>query len=172
MENKKLGMIIRDYRKKAGLKVYELAKKIGVTHVWITKIEKHNDLPSIVVYMNIEKTLKLPPSLRIQYFKEKYPEASEGQLPHKFEQMANSLSANSPLEILQDFTTHQLETPSETKPFIVKIVQTYNPDKTLTEKEIKILTTILKDIIRHNRLMMEKKIYFLEKTHEISKKIV
>lgn len=170
MENKKIGMIIREYRKKLGLKVFELAKMVGVTHVWITKIEKHNDLPSIVVYMNIEKTLKLPPSLRIQYFKEKYPEASEGQLPHKFEQMADSLSVNSPLEILQDFTAHQLENPSEAKPFIIKIAQTYNPDKTLTEKEIKILTSILKDIIKYNRLMMEKKIYFLEKTHEISKK--
>ena len=69
MESKKLGMIIREYRKKLGLKVYELAKMVGVTHVWITKIEKHNDLPSIVVYMNIEKTLNLPPTLRVQYLK-------------------------------------------------------------------------------------------------------
>lgn len=170
MENKKLGMIIREYRKKLGLKAYELAKKIGVTHVWITKIEKHNDLPSIVVYMNIEKALNLPPSLRVQYYKEKYPKSSFGQLPHTFEQMADTLPGNSPLDLLQEFTAHQLDTPSDTRPIIIKIAQSYNPNITLTEKEIKILTAIFKDIIKHNRLMMEKKIYFLEKTHAISKK--
>jgi len=165
-------MIIREYRKKLGLKVYELAKKVGVNPVWITKIEKHNDLPSIVVYMNIEKSLNLPPALRVQYFKEKYPESSHGQLPQKFEQMANSLSDNSPLSLLQDFTAHQFETPSETRPFIIKIAHAYNPNKTLTEKEIKFLTAILKDIIRYNRLMMNKKIHFLEKTHALSQKLM
>ncbi len=170
MENKKLGMIIREYRKKLGLKVYELAKMVGVNPVWITKIEKHNDLPSIVVYMNIEKSLNLPPTLRVQYFKEKYPEASHGQLPHKFEQMADGLSGNSPLDLLQDFTAHQLDTPSdsETRPLIIKIAQAYNPNKTLTGKEIRALTAIFKDIIRYNRLMMKKKILFLEKTHALT----
>jgi len=170
MENKKLGMIIRDYRNKLGLKVYELAKTVGVNPVYITKIEKHNDLPSIVVYMNIEKALNLPSVLRVQYFKEKYPEASHGQFPIKFERMARSLEDGSPLGILQDYTAHTFETPSETRPFIIRIVQAYNAKKILTEKEIKELTKILKNIIRYNRLMMEEKIHFLEKAHNITKK--
>jgi len=170
MEDKKLGMIIREYRNKLGLKVYELAKTVGVNPVYITKIEKHNDLPSIVVYMNIEKALNLPSVLRVQYFKEKYPEASHGPSPINFERMASSLEDGSPLGILQDYTAHKFETPSETRPFIIRIVQTYNTKKTLTEKEIKELTTILKNIIRYNRLMMEEKIHFLEKAHDITKK--
>ena len=170
MEDKKLGMIIREYRNKLGRKVYELAKTVGVNPVYITKIEKHNDLPSIVVYMNIEKALNLPSALRVQYFKEKYPEASQGQFANKFERMADQLSDNSPLGLLQDFTAHKFDNPAEARPFIIRIANAYNPNKTLSEKEIKKLTTILKNIIRYNRLMMEEKIDFLEKTHDITKK--
>ncbi len=143
---------------------------VGVNPVWITKIEKHNDLPSIVVYMNIEKSLNLPPTLRVQYFKEKYPESSHGQLPNQFKQMADSLSGYSVLELLQDFTAHQLETSSKTKPFIIKIARSYNPAKTLTEKEIQSLTAILKDIIKYNRLMIGKKSSSLKKRTPSPKK--
>lgn len=40
------GAAIRKKREKLGLKVYELAHKVGVNPVYITQIEKHNKVPS------------------------------------------------------------------------------------------------------------------------------
>ena len=71
---KTTGMIIRGERKKLGMKVYELAQKVGVDPVYITQIEKHNKLPSINVFLDIEKYLKLPTSVRMDYFSEKHPD--------------------------------------------------------------------------------------------------
>jgi transcriptional regulator with XRE-family HTH domain len=72
MEN--LGMKIRKQREKLGLKVYELANKIGVNPVYITQIEKHNKLPSPTVFKKIEKALKLGPDFQKLYVQKKYPE--------------------------------------------------------------------------------------------------
>jgi len=44
---KNFGAALRERRKLSELKVYELAKKVGVNPVYITQIEKHGMLPSL-----------------------------------------------------------------------------------------------------------------------------
>jgi len=62
-----LGEVIRERRKEIGLKVYELADKVGVNPVYITQIEKHNKVPSEAVITEIGKVLKKDFSRYFQY---------------------------------------------------------------------------------------------------------
>lgn len=71
MEN--VGALIRERRKELGLKVFELAKKVGVNPVYITQIEKHNKLPSHNVFMKIEEVLGRDSDIYMPYLKAKYP---------------------------------------------------------------------------------------------------
>ena len=71
MEN--IGEKIRKRRKELGLKVYELAEKVGVNPVYVTQIEKHNKLPSIEVFIKISHILKFTKSMNMFYLKFKYP---------------------------------------------------------------------------------------------------
>ena len=77
IEDIDLGKIIRDRRKKLGLKVYELAKKAGVNPVYITQIEKNFKTPAPSVFLNILKGIESKPSdiklLSQIYIKKKYP---------------------------------------------------------------------------------------------------
>jgi len=52
-------MLIRKRRQELGLKVYELANKVGVNPVYITQIEKHNKLPAQEVFIKIIKALNM-----------------------------------------------------------------------------------------------------------------
>jgi transcriptional regulator with XRE-family HTH domain len=74
----KIGEIIRKRREGLGLKVYELAEKVGVNPVYITQIEKHNKLPSPAIFLKILESLSLPADelndLYQLYMKEKFPE--------------------------------------------------------------------------------------------------
>ncbi|OIO35619.1 MAG: hypothetical protein AUJ74_05195 [Candidatus Omnitrophica bacterium CG1_02_44_16] len=54
---KNFGEAVREKREELGLKVYELANKVGVNPVYITQIEKHNKLPSIEVLDKIVDVL-------------------------------------------------------------------------------------------------------------------
>ncbi len=72
MEN--VGALIRKRREKLGLKVFELAKKVGVSAVYITQIEKHNKLPPYDLFMKIESVLGRDSDIYLPYLKTKYPE--------------------------------------------------------------------------------------------------
>ncbi|GEM_PF-5528900 len=54
------GAAIRKLRKEEGLKAYELAEKVGIERTYITKIEKHNKLPSFFVIHRISNLLHSP----------------------------------------------------------------------------------------------------------------
>jgi len=69
-----VGALIRKRRQELGLKVFELAKKVGVNPVYITQIEKHNKLPSLNVFMKIEGVLGRNSDIYLPYLKTKYPE--------------------------------------------------------------------------------------------------
>jgi len=66
------GAAIRKRREMFGLKVYELADKIGVDPVYITQIEKHGKLPSPLTMQKIADELIMPEGFNI-YLKIKYP---------------------------------------------------------------------------------------------------
>ena len=70
----KLGTAIREQRKELKIKVYVLAKTIGVHPTYITYIEKHNRLPSLELIVKFEKALGI--KLQEFYFKEKHPAIS------------------------------------------------------------------------------------------------
>lgn len=72
MEN--VGALIRKRREELGLKVFELAKKVGVSAVYITQIEKHNKLPAIDVFHKIENVLGEDSEIYLPYLKARYPE--------------------------------------------------------------------------------------------------
>ncbi len=74
MRKDHIGIKIRERRKELGLKVYELANKVGINPVYVTQIEKHGKLPSSEVFYRIENVLSLPLEVRKQFFKSKYPE--------------------------------------------------------------------------------------------------
>lgn len=70
MEN--LGAAIRKRREERNLKVYELADAVGVDPVYITRIEKHEKLPSPLIMEKIAKALS-DEDLFKSYLKLKYP---------------------------------------------------------------------------------------------------
>jgi len=72
-----IGIEIRARRQELGLKVYELANKVGVHPVYITKIEKHNRLPTPAVFKRICEVLKLPKKFYDLYFNDKYGEETK-----------------------------------------------------------------------------------------------
>jgi transcriptional regulator with XRE-family HTH domain len=57
MEDIDLGKAVRKRRIERGLKVYELARRVGINPVYITQIEKHGKLPSIPVMEAISDVL-------------------------------------------------------------------------------------------------------------------
>lgn len=69
---KLLGEAIREHRKKLKLKVYELAKKVGVEPEFITQIEKGRRLPSEKILAKIEHVLKI--DLKLNYLHDKHPD--------------------------------------------------------------------------------------------------
>lgn len=72
-------MIIRAQRKEVGLKIYELAEKVGVSAVYITQIEKHNKRPSNDIFFKIAGILNLDRKTISLFLKSKFPDAFEKQ---------------------------------------------------------------------------------------------
>ena len=68
----KLGTSIRVNRKKKGLKVYQLADKVGVSSEFITAVERGYKYPSIKVLMKIRRVLGF--DFGLIYLKEKHPD--------------------------------------------------------------------------------------------------
>ena len=69
------GQQIKKCRLKRGLKVYELANKVGVNPVYITQIERHGKLPSDDVAKRIDKALGINSFL--SFFREKHKNLSD-----------------------------------------------------------------------------------------------
>ena len=55
--NKQIGNNIKNFRKKANLKQYELAKLIGVNNITMSKIEKGSEAIKIITIQKIAKEL-------------------------------------------------------------------------------------------------------------------
>ena len=64
-DDENIGAAIRKLREDQGLKAYELAKKVGIDRTYITKIEKHNKLPSFFVMKQISDLLRNPELLEV-----------------------------------------------------------------------------------------------------------
>jgi transcriptional regulator with XRE-family HTH domain len=96
---KKFGAILRESRQLRGLKVYELAEKVGVNPVYITRIEKHDKLPSPLVMKKITDALR-DPILFETYLKIKYPTVYEQfkkedlDISRRATKMAYAMAAN------------------------------------------------------------------------------
>lgn len=67
------GAAIRKRREMLGLKVYEVAYKVGVNPVYITQIERHGKLPSPFIMQKIMDAIYLPSDVFKIYLKMKYP---------------------------------------------------------------------------------------------------
>ncbi|MBU0605252.1 MAG: helix-turn-helix domain-containing protein [Candidatus Omnitrophica bacterium] len=72
MRDTNLGKAVRKKRIEYGLKVYELARRVGVNPVYITQIEKHGKLPSASIMKQIADALYDQNLFNI-YIKIKYP---------------------------------------------------------------------------------------------------
>ena len=113
---KSFGEIIREARQKKGIKVFELAERIGVNPVYITQIEKHNKLPSPYVARSIAFILK---DKRI----------SEAYIIDKGRKFMES-TAKSLKDIKRDI---RLELPLEA---VERFRELKKHDKTLTHKKV------------------------------------
>jgi transcriptional regulator with XRE-family HTH domain len=145
-----MGELIRERRTHLKLKVYELAQQAGISPVYITQIERYNKLPSFIVYKNIEKALDLPLDLRIQYYREKYPEISETNFPNAFEMIVKSdVAKNStPARMLENFIDDTGPNPQDARAFIISLANKGNPTPPLSEKQIQKLTAMVKKAIK------------------------
>ncbi len=106
MEN--MGQKIRRYRVGCGLKVYELAKKVGVNPVYITQIEKHNKFPSPAIMKKITDLLAEPGLFRM-YLKLKYP------LVYKQVKKEDAYRKSEFREIEKEFTTNEYTAEADRK---------------------------------------------------------
>lgn len=66
------GAAIRKMRELRGWKVFELAEQVGIAPVYITQIERHNQLPATAVMEKIAKALHDEELLKV-FLKYKYP---------------------------------------------------------------------------------------------------
>lgn len=111
---KNFGMAVRESRKQCGLKVYELAKKVGVDPVYITQIEKHGKLPSPLVMKRIADVLK-DEFLFKTYLKMKYPALYE-----QFVKEDSDLTSETN-KIADDIAAKKDKTPEENEEFTKRI---------------------------------------------------
>ena len=56
---KKIGENIKTYRKRANLKIYELAKLVDVNNLTMSRIEKGNEAMKVAIIEKIAKVLNL-----------------------------------------------------------------------------------------------------------------
>lgn len=169
---KNVGELIREKRKQLEMKVYELAKKVGVDPVYITQIEKHNKLPSLEVFNRICKIIDL--DCKSQYLAQKYPELGPEttglrQYLDKVENDLRGINKNEPLfdfcvtnplgKKIYDFVT----VPSNKmtiEEFIAKIITEDCPNYVGNKKVVKFVEKQLKiavnswnqHIASHNKL--------------------
>lgn len=108
------GAILRESRKESGLKVYELAKRVGVNPVYITQIEKHGKLPSPLVMKKITDVLK-DGELFVTYLKMKYPPLYE-QFMKEDHDLATETN-----KIADDIAAQKNKTPEEEEKFIKRV---------------------------------------------------
>lgn len=111
---KNFGVALRENRKLCGLKVYELAKKVGVNPVYITQIEKHDKLPSPLVMKKITDVLK-DQELFETYLKIKYPPLYEQFRKEDFDLNAETN------KIADDIAAKKNKTPEEEAEFTKRI---------------------------------------------------
>jgi len=173
MEN--VGTIIREQRKKLGIKIIELAKMIGVHPVYITQIEKHNKLPSIVVYMNIEKFLKLPSTLRAQYYREKNPEVVKHWPTFELDEVFNvgppdSLHTIPTIRILRYVNTSAHL--KDVRSFIIGLFHDLDPNYKLSENEIKEYSKTLRIMAKHKAVYREEFKRLLDKLSAVNNILV
>ena len=68
MKRNSLGQLIRTRRKELGLTIEELARKVGIDRTYLTKIEKHDWLPSPEVLTHIIISLKDKPKKYVDLY--------------------------------------------------------------------------------------------------------
>ena len=129
-----LGIKIRKRRQELGLKVYELAKKIGVNAVYVTQIEKHGKLPSPVVFKRIEKALELDPHFQKLYINKKFPSFNDVLGAVAKEHKTHPEIAE---EVLKKIIERGTEMNSRL--VAVKLIKEYNP----SQKAIREIFTIV-----------------------------
>jgi len=146
------------------------ADMVGVDPVYITRIEKHNRLPSIIVYLNIERCLNLPPTLRSQYYKQKNPEVAKHYPTYELDKMfnigpSNSIHVSPVVRVLRFVNNYPL---TDTKSFLIGLFKDLDPDYKLTDKEIIECTKILNEMARNNSLNREEFKKFYSKMNAVN----
>lgn len=152
MKNMSLGERIRMRRKEHGLTAEKLAQRVGVDRTYVSKIERHNFLPSLEVFKSIDKILNLGPDFGKQYIQDKYPDFGDvlkaaiaedkAKRPKLYfakgqEKLVKYLKENSPATYA-DLTTpaglininellKELSGCADTHPIAVKFVKRYYP---------------------------------------------
>jgi len=72
MQSVTFGQTVRSRRKELGLTAEELAKKTGIVRTYVSRIERHNFIPSLKVLERLIKVLGR--EIIFYYFKAKAPD--------------------------------------------------------------------------------------------------
>ena len=162
MKKETIGEIIRNQRKKLGLTAEQLAKKIGVDRTYISKIEKHNLLPSFAVISNLRRVLGIDNCLTL-YINQKFPDlykkftssGSELIIPHSSTNLKNIKNKSLLMqEILLWYIRDETETTH--KAFALDFLAKYIQSKANNEKAINKIIKYLK------KMRQDKKDFWVE----------
>lgn len=163
----KLGSLIRAARvnRKSKMLVMELARKVGVSSVYITQIEKHNKLPSIEVLKQIAKVLNLKDAEKC-YYRNRAEQIYEQQPGLEFlfkDETAWKLSKDfirSPEEEQIGSEYYEFingESISNHRKFIGYLIQTYKPSE---KNNLQLINSLVKNISETKKSMSNVKYTF------------
>jgi transcriptional regulator with XRE-family HTH domain len=146
----KFGDKIRKRREQLGLRVYELAEKVGVNPVYITQIEKHNKLPSPTIVAKISKALLVSHNVIFNdYVAEKFPELNKIWTTENESRTAQEAELEKVLFRFKKLyiRLYKLKfAPTTLKPKAKKLLAPYPNEKEVLDKVIKDYENIVREI--------------------------
>lgn len=146
----KFGDVIRQKREAVGMKVFELADKVGVNPVYITQIEKHGKLPSSEVMRKIGHLLGSKDYLENLYIAEKYEDTLEelwSKTPRWFHYKPVTLHTEMDEELVNDLYRYVFSTDdAQYNAFAKEVIKRLYPNIVNSEEAISFLAKNLKSV--------------------------
>jgi len=161
-----IGELIRSRRVERGLKVFELAEKVGVSPVYITQIEKHNKVAALAVYVAIAKILHIPNIMsyaaeaRLNKLYTQYSELKKytGKISKGRWDVSSRLTLESKNEesLINEFWRFVFEADdTRCQKFVRFLLLTYKPSEVNNKRLISSITKALDEIRQNQRQTME-----------------
>lgn len=142
------GELVKRLRKEQKLTGEELAKKVGVVRTYISKIEKHNLLPSIAVVRKLAEVLHSNLIVQ-QYYSEKFKDIERQYYKTKFKGISKTKyvsKANTPEgdELFTAIENYVFNEEIEShRDFVIALLKEFKPSEANNEKIIKEMVSVI-----------------------------